>query len=238
VIDEAGELEFKDAAGRAMDAVIASYGIVGKRAGAVDPDADRATKLRLLELVEVEVRVDGQRRMGAFLPRPTHLPDTDDELRMLYESRLAKDKQVRLDLLEWREINRNVAADGANALKTLCHAVADAKELVEAEQDEAERDRIFKLGIALTRYTMYHFGCDPTTAPTDPQGREAWCLVKCARKNPVPEWLRDARGRGVRLSRRRATDAFTGRVSDEDDQQRDAAPDDADESREDQDDGE
>lgn len=244
MIDEQSAEEFRRAGDAAAEAVIAAYGLVGSRTAPITSHADRDAKLALLELLEVEIRVDGQRRMGAFLGIPRHLAGfTEDEIRELAESRLAKDKPLRRDIVEWREINRNVATAGAAALKVLCRASGFAQDLIDdptpfvdkAEEKDPEYDlkaraRIFSMAKAVMAYTIRHFKCDPTTAPRDLVGCEAWCAGKCNKNNPVPEWLQEHRGERTRfkLIKRRATDAFTGRANDEDDAPRERPSDDDD----------
>jgi hypothetical protein len=225
------EPEFKRALDRAQDAVVAAYGVLGGAKTPTDPAADRKAKRRLVALVETEIRVDGQRRMQPYLPRPRHLNLTDAEMRELYESRLPKDKPLRRDLLDWREVNRQVTDAGVGALKVLCFAVADAQWLIDTSTSPVEKGYVFNLAKAIYLHTVNAFGVDPTKAPEDRTQVDRWCQVQLAKRSPVPEWLRDARGRRLDRFRARATDAFTGRRDPSDDAEREAPPEDNDERR-------
>jgi hypothetical protein len=200
--------EYARAAMAARDAVVSSYGTVGqpRRAG---PEAERAVSLALVRLLEVEIRVDGARRPGAYLPRPPHLPD-DEELVPIVNSRLAKDRSLRHDALEWREICRRVEYARTSALIILCDGAAQAEALVESSTDDAERDDVGGMLDALRTHAGRYFGVDPLDAPRDRAGREAWCREKMGTGNPVPDWLADYRPTAFRRPVK-FTEGFTGR---------------------------
>lgn len=225
MIDREGDAEFHDALHRAQDAVVAAYGIIGGKHDPTTPELHRGAKLALLELMAIEVRVDGQRRMAPYLALPAHLPSEDHELRQLYESRAPKDKPLRRDLLEWRDVNAEVLGAGVAGLKAICAAVRDGQELLDTETDPAARNQVYAWMKAVFDHAVLAFGVDPTTAPPESWKVEAWCRAKLARRHPVPEWLREARGRKI-MFRSRATDAFTGRRDPRDDAEREAPPDD------------
>jgi hypothetical protein len=183
------DTEYMSALRRAVGLVDTAFGSPGastahlRRNDQVAHDAEVA----LVELMAVETR-HNERRPGAYLPQPAHLPDDEHEMRALFNSAAAKDKSLRADLIEWAALNKRVARDAVFSLRVPVLAYHKATALMSTTVDE-EHEKIAAWRHEIDVYLRLMFRVDVRKAPTDPAEIEAWCMEAMMKNNPCPEWL-------------------------------------------------
>lgn len=181
--------KYMDALRLATETVGNAYGAPGQ-ARRANHTAAIAAEVAMVGLLVVELESE-ERRPGAFLEHPAHLPEDERELRALYGSSATKDKTLRSDLVEWGAINKRVAADNAFAMRVPIIAFHKAAALA-AEMVDAEHDQMVDWQRKIRSYMLTVFKVDPREAPTEVGELDVWCRSVWDKKNPCPEWLYDA----------------------------------------------
>jgi hypothetical protein len=166
-----------------------AYLEVFKRTGGYDLDRrSRAQQVAMVELVAVELRY-GDRKPGAYLERPEHLPEFEEEMKLLLMEPSKKDLPLRADLIQWAHLNRGVAAENGFHAKNPIIAYQDASKLIDSSTNEEEKRHLLRWQKEIAQYLTTHFQINPDDAPASRTVLEAWCLKMALRTNPTPDWV-------------------------------------------------
>lgn len=155
------------------------------------PRVGRSTRGMDESLVELMVEniAAGYVVPPCFLMRPSHLPDSEKELRVLALSKVERDQQLKADLFEWCAINRRVCGQGAVTLRNAIVAIRLADALLnEGDQND---ERIYEYKVKIEDHVRNTYRIDVREAPETDLG--LWCELKIGECNPVPEWLREGK---------------------------------------------
>ena len=172
------------------DAMRRAAGVLSKPGkGGASVSRDQTTAM--VEMMVHNVR-DGELRPPLFLQHPAHLPE-GEELARLVSSVAERDRQLRADATEWRDINRREAERAAVSLRNAVEAIRMADHLMNEYPDEDADAELHGWRREIEAYLRATFAVDPERAPHDDVELRAWCLESCMRANPVPLWLRTYR---------------------------------------------
>lgn len=152
-------------------------------------DVSRDQQLAMVEMMVADCR-DRELRPAEYLQHPAHLPDGKD-LQKLVESAAERDKTLRADAIEWRQICRREADRAATSLRNAVTAYRMADAMLNDGGETAEEETLHSYLREIAGYLHDVFACDPKRAPADEAELRAWCLSMALRTNPVPPWLQE-----------------------------------------------